>query len=261
MKKLIITVLSFAFCAYSFATWKVEKYTDPMTDCTYYNVVTIGNQIESFGIPYNPVLCVRVHPVKYNHAEDKMTYTNEVFFAIDTDALRRGANKVTVRHDKEQAQDTIVNSSIDRHAGFFMDAISRHKKLLTTDRLLIRFVTSLNQVQLATFETSGLKDALKSVKELYKETLPPLQEWKPPQQSDTTEPPEQEAPPKVLNVTCPKCHGSGSVDAWRLCSSCNGSTRGCASCRNSGWTGHTKATGECPKCKGFGTIKPPSKLR
>lgn len=151
-----------------------------MTDVTSYIVSTPGESIESFGTTYTPILCVRMFPVKLNRADNTLLSSNEVYFSIAPEALKRGANKVTVRRDKNASEDITAIASVDRRAGFFVASSINVATLKATGRLLIRFTTSLDQIRLATFSTSGLADAIEDVKRKYKATLPEPPAWNPP---------------------------------------------------------------------------------
>ena len=268
MKAITIFSISILLTIQARAEWKLETLTDPITDKVSYTLFTHGEKISdtSHFLSYAPLLCVRVsaHP-----SDTNLLQSLEVYFSIEADGLRRGQSSVIVRIDKSKAQNISITSSTERRAGFFSDPITLLDTMLDASSLILRFTTTLGHIRTTTFKLDGLKRELalvfkrhidqfkKAAKETQSSDLPAG--WEPIQPPPATNAPAVKEPtpqpPKPSEKACPKCRGAGSFYQWSPCASCNGSTRGCDSCRSSGWIGHTKSMKECPRCKGYGTIK------
>lgn len=268
MKSLLLLAVSALLTIQALAEWKLETDTDPITDKISYTLHRPGENVSdpSFNLSYSPHLCVRVSALP---TDTDLLHSLEIYFTIETEGLRRGRSSVIVRIDKSKAEDIAITSSTDRRAGFFTDPISLLDRMFDSSTLIIRYTTTLGHIRTTTFKLDDLKRELATVIKRHTDKIKKKEGeakshaadlpagWNPTPPTTTNAPAAQKPtpPPKPRDRPCPKCRGAGSFYQWKPCPSCNGSTRGCDSCRNSGWIGRTKSMQECPRCKGFGTIK------
>jgi hypothetical protein len=68
------------------------------------------------------------------------------------------------RFDREKPTTALWNTSADRHAAFAPDWKGTIAKLSAATNLTVRYTTTLGAVRTATFDVSGLTNALKQVK-------------------------------------------------------------------------------------------------
>jgi hypothetical protein len=171
MKHTFITGGALFFCALTaFADWTIVTMTDPMTDVTKYSIVTKGEPVAMSDVmKYDPELYFRITPVEYNAKTDRMSYRADVFFAIQTEGLRRGESTVKIRFDRNPAEDTTITSSTERRAGFFANPSGFISKATSSTNLLVRFTTTLGAVRTLKFRVDGLMDQLKEVKKRFKD--------------------------------------------------------------------------------------------
>ena len=170
MKHTFITGGALFFCALTaFADWTIVPTTDDMTDVTKYCIVTTGEPVAITDfMKYTPELYFRITPIEYNAKTDRMSYLSEVFFAIQTEGLRRGESQVKIRFDRKPAQDVTVTASTERRAGFFANPFGFISEATASTNLLIRFTTTLGAVRTLKFRIDGLTDQLKEVKKRFK---------------------------------------------------------------------------------------------
>lgn len=263
MKKTFITGAAICFCLAADAdNWEVGSRTDPMTDAVSCFAYTIGSKVYVIDntLAYDPQIVFRVTAAAKSDAPAKI----ELYFAIEHEGLRRGDSTAAVRFDSDPAEDVAIRASVDRRAGFFSDPLPLVRRLMKAQKMLLRYQTTLGAIRTVSFNVSGLDAATKQFTSLaaVQAKLHPGAEPKPKTAGADNPPPEPSKPKpqaqksKQRNATCRKCRGVGSLDVWRPCTSCNGSTRGCDKCRNSGWIGRVKAVEECPQCKGYGSMPP-----
>ena len=159
------------FCALTaFADWTIVPTTDEMTDVTKYSIVTTGEPVAMSDVmKYTPELHFRITPVKYDPKTDRMSYSAEAFFAIQTEGLRRGESPVKIRFDRKPAQDVTVTASTERRAGFFANPSGFISKATSSTNLLVRFTTTLGAVRTLKFRVDGLTDQLKESKKRFKD--------------------------------------------------------------------------------------------
>lgn len=159
------------FCALTaFADWTIIPTTDPMTDVTKYSIVTKGEPVAMSDVmKYTPELHFRITPVKYDPKTDRMSYSADVFFAIQTEGLRRGESPVKIRFDRKPAQDVTVTASTERRAGFFGNPSGFISEATASTNLLVRFTTTLGAVRTLKFRVDGLMDQMKAVKKTFRD--------------------------------------------------------------------------------------------
>lgn len=147
------------------ADWTIVTVDDPMTDAKKYSIVTQGDAVKLTDfMQYVPELYVRVTPISYDAKTDRLKYSSEVFFAIQTEGLRRGESPAKIRFDKNPAEDVTFTASTDRRAGFFANTNHLIAQMSTSTNLLIRFSTTLGAVRTIKFPVAGLMPKLKEVK-------------------------------------------------------------------------------------------------
>lgn len=238
-------ILICGFCTTATATaaaeWQVEKHIDEILDETSYTITTTGDAYDvTRYVKSKPTLIIRITPGGLNK-DGQLLAKQEVIIDFEPDAITRDGATAIVRFGKANAQPWECSPSTTRNATFPENASKFITYLKSADDLYFRFETSLGAIRTLHFDTSNLSA---KIKELVATASAALNDNAPP----------ANPPLKLHEVRCRKCRGSGHVELWQKCSSCNGSTRGCDQCRNSGWIGHQKAVKECPKCKGIGTI-------
>lgn len=172
MRRTILTI-AIALAATSARTdaapWQISRTVDEMTDEISYLVHTPGSVVRMTEyMSYRPELVVKVTP-KGANASGGMKYVGDVYFAIETDGLMRGQSEVVTRFDREKPTTALWNTSTDRHAAFAPDWKGTIAKLSAATNLTVRYVTTLGAVRTATFDVSGLTNALKQVKSQYLE--------------------------------------------------------------------------------------------
>ena len=171
MRHTFITGGALFFCALTaFADWTIVPTTDEMTDVTKYSIVTTGDPVAITDfLKYTPELYFRITPVDYNAKTDKMFYRSEVFFAIQTEGLRRGESQVKIRFDRKPVQDVTVTASTERRAGFFGNPSGFISEATASTNLLVRFTTTLGAVRTLKFRVDGLMDQMKAVKKTFRD--------------------------------------------------------------------------------------------
>ena len=165
MKALLFTTAAVLSLSPVRADWTIVTVDDPMTDAKKYSIVTKGDpvQLTDF-MQYVPELHVRVTPISYDAKTNRMRYSWEVFFAIETEGLRRGESPAKIRFDKNPAEDVTITASTDRRAGFFAPKSKMLDKIAASTNLLVRFSTTLGAVRTVKFPVAGLIPKLKEVK-------------------------------------------------------------------------------------------------
>ena len=174
MKALLFTTAAVLSLSPVHADWTIVTVDDPITDAKKYSIVTQGDPVKVTDfMQYIPELYVRVTPISYDAKTDRMQYSSEVFFAIQSEGLRRGESSAKIRFDKNPAEDVTITASTDRRAGFFASKDKLIDKLSTSTNLLIRFSTTLGAVRTIKFPVAGLMPKLKEVKRTVAKSSPP----------------------------------------------------------------------------------------
>ena len=273
MKNLIGLVFIATFAITAAAAWKTERKTDEMTDAVSYFIETRGDPVGDAPFVYRPGLLIRVKPSRIERTTRKLTADTGVLFGLGAmDAISFNAKSVLLRFDDSPAENWSIIRANSPEAFFiadddrFLARLATAKKLKARVDVINTFVTLNFHVADFLSEMELVKDAILKTRpagiQIYDTpppaSLPTSQSSAPDEPSTNSKPsPPANPPPKPRAVRCRKCRGSGHVELWQKCSSCNGSTRGCDKCRNSGWIGRTKSSAECPQCKGTGQISPP----
>jgi hypothetical protein len=170
--KILLLLLTIAHLLPVAADWQINTITDEMTDVTSYAISTAGTEVDTgMIVKYRPWLHFRITPVAFDREKNQMHYRPEVFFAIETEGLKRGSAEVAIRFDKRPAETVTVTTSTERRAGFFTPGLDYLDKALSATNVTIRYVTTLGSVRTSRFNVSGLQDQILSVKKLYSESL------------------------------------------------------------------------------------------
>ena len=272
MKTTTITAVLFLSLSSYAAIWHTERIDDEMTDEVSYLIATEGERIGDGFMSYKPILAARIFPISIDRTTMKLKYKIGMLIRLGSmDGISFSSKSALIRFDKSPAEKWAVRQSNSPSSFFIDDAEPFFKRLIDSSTIKVR-IEAIGSILTLTFHVDGLSDEITSVKTTILKTRPkgieiidstrpqaptPTASWEPTPPTATNAPAAQKPtpPPKPRDRPCPKCRGAGSFYQWKPCPSCNGSTRGCDSCRNSGWIGHTKSMQECPRCKGFGTIK------
>ncbi len=265
-------ILICALCAASAITaaaaWKTERKIDEMTDAVSYFIETYANPVGEKPFEYRPVLLIRVKPSRIERTTKKLDGDIGALIGLGAmDTISFTAKDVTLRFDSNPAQKWNIVRAKSPGAFFIADA-ERFLECLSSATTLKARVDVVNTLLTLTFRVADFKDEIEVVKNAILKTRPagiqiydaPATTAKPAPPAPAAEAPSDNpapalsasTPPRPKEVRCRKCRGSGRVEVWQPCASCNGSTRGCDRCRNSGWIGRQKSTTECPRCKGYG---------
>ena len=162
-----ITILATFALAATFACavpWQISETVDEISDELSYLVHAPGSVVRlTEYMSYRPELVVKVTP-KCTTESGSLKYAGAVYFAIETDGLRRGQCEVVTRFDREKPTAETWNTSTDRHAAFAPDWKRTISRLSAATNLTVRYTTTLGAVRTATFDVRGLTNALKQVK-------------------------------------------------------------------------------------------------
>ena len=146
------------------APWQISQTVDEMTDEISYLVHLPGSVVRMTEyMSYRPELVVKVTP-KATTKSGSIKYVGDVYFAIETDGLKRGQCEVVTRFDREKPTAALWNTSTDRHAAFAPDWKRTLSKLKAATNLTVRYVTTLGDVRTTSFDVTGLTNALSQVR-------------------------------------------------------------------------------------------------
>lgn len=168
-KQIVIALISCVFvCMSVYASpWKIHKSQDEITDEISYYVYSTGSRIDVFpSVSYRPDLVIKIFPKSVTRSNG-LSYVADVMLSIENDGLTRNQTEIITRYNRQPASTETWTTSTDRRAAFAPNWKSTLKKIIAATNLTVRYQTTLGHIRTATFDVSGLTNALKQVKSQY----------------------------------------------------------------------------------------------